>query len=227
MHSPKHRVRLDRSDEPTALNVDQSTLDRKQPMKSRTWIATALASLAATTSYAQSSVTLFGIVDVGARSVRNGGVTVRQIAPDGMLNSPLDSGPRRTWAVVTRRGRGWRPRSTPTPERSTLRGSSGIDALPSASSVPLVRSELGVTLTHRLESFGLRSVRNRRRRLQLQPAEQPRQRRRDADSCRQRDQLLPAAEPPATSTGSLRSQLARVCPATSTRRRALATSRGR
>jgi predicted porin len=58
-------------------------------MKSRTWIATALATLAATTTHAQSSVTLFGIVDVSARSVTNGGVTVRQLAPDGMLNSRL------------------------------------------------------------------------------------------------------------------------------------------
>jgi predicted porin len=58
-------------------------------MKSRTWIATVLASLAATTTHAQSSVTLFGIVDVNARSVTTGGVTVRQIAPDGMLHSRL------------------------------------------------------------------------------------------------------------------------------------------
>jgi predicted porin len=34
-------------------------------------------------------VTLFGVVDAGARSVTNGGVTVRQLAPDGLANSRL------------------------------------------------------------------------------------------------------------------------------------------
>lgn len=58
-------------------------------MKNRTWIAAALAGLAATTTHAQTAVTLFGIVDVSARSVTNNGITVRQLAPDGLLNSRL------------------------------------------------------------------------------------------------------------------------------------------
>ena len=58
-------------------------------MKIRILTATALAAMAAATSHAQSSVTLFGIVDAAARSVTTGGVTIRQLAPDGMLNSRL------------------------------------------------------------------------------------------------------------------------------------------
>ena len=58
-------------------------------MKTRIRIATAVASLAAATSHAQSSVTLFGIVDVSARSVTNGDATVRQLGTDGFSNSRL------------------------------------------------------------------------------------------------------------------------------------------
>ena len=58
-------------------------------MKTRIRIATAIASLAAATTYAQSSVTVFGIVDLSARSVTNGDVTIRQLAADGLSNSRL------------------------------------------------------------------------------------------------------------------------------------------
>jgi len=58
-------------------------------MKSRIWIASAIASLAATTTHAQSSATVFGIVDVSARAVTTGDVTMRQLASDGFSNSRL------------------------------------------------------------------------------------------------------------------------------------------
>lgn len=58
-------------------------------MNRKICIAAVTAGLAAATAHAQSSVTLFGILDVSARSVTTGGATVRQLSPDGMLNSRL------------------------------------------------------------------------------------------------------------------------------------------
>ena len=46
-------------------------------MNRKICIAAAIAGLAAATAHAQSNVTLFGILDVSARSVTTGGVTVR------------------------------------------------------------------------------------------------------------------------------------------------------
>lgn len=58
-------------------------------MKQGTLIAATVAALAAPTSHAQSSVTVFGILDVSARSVTTAGTTIRQLSSDGMLNSRL------------------------------------------------------------------------------------------------------------------------------------------
>ena len=38
---------------------------------------------------AQSSVTLFGVVDVNVKSVKNGDVTTRQVGTDGLASSRL------------------------------------------------------------------------------------------------------------------------------------------
>ncbi len=54
-----------------------------------TTAAAVIASLAATPCQAQSSVTLFGIIDLSARSVTTGGVTAVQLSPDGLANSRL------------------------------------------------------------------------------------------------------------------------------------------
>ena len=58
-------------------------------MKNRIRLVAAITSLAAVACHAQSTVTLFGIVDVSARSVTTGGTTVRQLASDGLSNSRL------------------------------------------------------------------------------------------------------------------------------------------
>ena len=57
-------------------------------MNSRAWATLALASIAAG-AQAQSSATIFGTVDVSARSVTTAGSTVRQLGTDGLNNSRL------------------------------------------------------------------------------------------------------------------------------------------
>ena len=57
-------------------------------MNSKAWAAVALVTAAAS-AQAQSSVTIFGILDVSARSVTTGNNTVRQLATDGLNNSRL------------------------------------------------------------------------------------------------------------------------------------------
>ena len=57
-------------------------------MNSKVWAAAALVTTAAG-AHAQSSVTVFGILDVNARSVTTGSSTVRQLSTDGNSNSRL------------------------------------------------------------------------------------------------------------------------------------------
>lgn len=57
-------------------------------MKKYIYTITAVAALG-NVAHAQSSVTVFGIVDTNLRSVTNGGNTVNQMGTDGMLNSRL------------------------------------------------------------------------------------------------------------------------------------------
>lgn len=57
-------------------------------MNSKAWATLALAAIGAS-AHAQSSVTIFGILDVSAKSVTNGDNTVRQLGTDGLNNSRL------------------------------------------------------------------------------------------------------------------------------------------
>ena len=57
-------------------------------MNSKAWAAAVLVTTAAG-AHAQSSVTVFGILDVNARSVTTGNNTVRQLSTDGISNSRL------------------------------------------------------------------------------------------------------------------------------------------
>ncbi|HSW04483.1 porin [Aquabacterium sp.] len=57
-------------------------------MNSKAWAAVALVTTAAS-AQAQSTVTIFGVLDVSAKSVSTGNNTVRQLATDGLNNSRL------------------------------------------------------------------------------------------------------------------------------------------
>ena len=57
-------------------------------MNSKAWAAATFA-LISVGAHAQSSVTIFGILDVSAKSVTNGDNTVRQLSTDGLNNSRL------------------------------------------------------------------------------------------------------------------------------------------
>lgn len=58
-------------------------------MKDSIRIAATIAGLAASACHAQSSVTVFGVVDLSFRSATTGGTTVRSLSPDGLQNSRL------------------------------------------------------------------------------------------------------------------------------------------